>query len=210
MTKMQGIPAAEDCGPRRRRRGPPLIVAALVTVLSMALAGSALAAGPPTVTKVEPGKGPAAGGTMVTITGTNLTGATSVRFGSNNAASFTVNSDTSITAVSPELTGTNAKVALTVTTPEGTSPITVESKFVYEPAVFEVRPSGGPSAGGTTVTIVGKGFKASSVAPGEAEHGLWISGVFFGANQAPSNPAAKDRSVKKSPPPLRPGPGRST
>jgi hypothetical protein len=37
----------------------------------------------------------------VTITGTNFTGATAVRFGAINAASFTVDSDTQITAVSP-------------------------------------------------------------------------------------------------------------
>jgi hypothetical protein len=181
LTKTQGIQQAEDRSRRRRRPEPPLIVAALIAVLSLALAGPALAAGPPTVTKVEPGKGPAAGGTSVMITGTNLTGAT-VRFGPNSAASFTVNSETSITAVSPALTsGTNAKVAVTVTTPEGTSPITVESKFVYEPVVTEVRPRSGSPAGGTNVTIVGKGFKASSVAPGEAEHGLWVQAVRFGA-----------------------------
>ena len=35
----------------------------------------------PTVSKVEPTSGPAAGGTTVTITGTNLTGASEVKFG---------------------------------------------------------------------------------------------------------------------------------
>ena len=35
----------------------------------------------PTVTKVSPTSGPAAGGTTVTITGTNLTGASEVKFG---------------------------------------------------------------------------------------------------------------------------------
>ena len=39
----------------------------------------------PTVTKVEPTSGPAAGGTTVTITGTNLTGASEVKFGSTKA-----------------------------------------------------------------------------------------------------------------------------
>ena len=36
----------------------------------------------PTVTGISPTSGPTAGGTSVTITGTDLTGATSVKFGS--------------------------------------------------------------------------------------------------------------------------------
>ena len=42
-------------------------------------------AGPPTVTSVSPNSGPAAGGTSVTITGTNFTGATAVTFGGTAA-----------------------------------------------------------------------------------------------------------------------------
>jgi hypothetical protein len=191
MTNMQRIQQAEHCG-RRRRRGLPLVVAAVLTVLSMALAGPALAAGPPTVTKVEPGKGPAAGGTTVTITGTNFVGVQSVEFGPGKlATSFTVNSETSITAVSPELrNGTSAKVAVIVTTPEGKSPETPAAKFVYEPVVTEVRPASGLPAGGTKVTITGRGFKATAL-PGEAEHGFWVEGVFFGANQVLVNPAGE-------------------
>ena len=41
------------------------------------------------------------GGTTVTITGRDLSGATSVRFGSTSAASFQVTSPTTITAISP-------------------------------------------------------------------------------------------------------------
>jgi spore coat protein U-like protein len=48
----------------------------------------------PTVTNVNPNTGPTSGGTSVTITGTNFSGATAVSFGSNAAASFTVNSAT--------------------------------------------------------------------------------------------------------------------
>src|SRR5262249_35890792 len=161
MPETQHVQAAQH-RTRRRRWGPPLAVVALVAVLSMALAGPALAAGPPSVTKVEPGKGPAAGGTTVTITGTNFVGVQSGKFGGEKkAASFTENSETSITAVSPELTSlTSAKVAVTVTTLEGTSPETAAGKFVYEPAVSEVRPASGLSAGGTKVTVTGRGFRA--------------------------------------------------
>src|SRR5215469_13496530 len=55
----------------------------------------------PAVTGVSPSAGPASGGTSVTLTGTGFTGATAVQFGGTAATSFTVNSDISITAVSP-------------------------------------------------------------------------------------------------------------
>jgi RHS repeat-associated protein len=55
----------------------------------------------PTVTGVSPSSGSSAGGTSVSITGTNFTGATAVTFGSIPAASFTVNSASSITATDP-------------------------------------------------------------------------------------------------------------
>ncbi|MGO4649772.1 beta strand repeat-containing protein, partial [Nocardia sp. 2YAB30] len=74
--------------------------------------------GVPTLTTVVPNIGPAAGGTTVVVTGTGLTGATAVTFGGTPAASFTVDSATQITAMTPAGTGT---VQLTVTTSGGTS-----------------------------------------------------------------------------------------
>src|SRR5262245_28954304 len=51
---------------------------------------------------ITPRVGPAAGGTRVTITGEHFTGATGVRFGDTDAASFTINdTGTQITAVTP-------------------------------------------------------------------------------------------------------------
>ena len=80
---------------------------------------SDVAAALTTVTGISPNAGPAGGGTTVAITGTGFTGATSVTFGAI-AATFTVNSDTSITATSPGGTGT---VPVSVSTPRGgTSP----------------------------------------------------------------------------------------
>ena len=57
-------------------------------------------------------------GSTVTITGTNLTGTTAVNFGSTPAASFIVNSSTSITA---QVTGTTTSGRVSVTTAEGTA-----------------------------------------------------------------------------------------
>ena len=55
----------------------------------------------PTVASVDPTSGTTVGGTTVTITGTNLTGATAVTFGGVPATSFTVVNATTITAVTP-------------------------------------------------------------------------------------------------------------
>jgi hypothetical protein len=125
----------------------------------LAVAAPALAAEPPTCTKTEPLGGPASGGTSVTITGTGFTGATAVKFGSNNATNITVNSESSITAVSPAGTAT---VDVTVTTPAGTSPTGSADQFTYGPTVTKVEPNRGSPAGGTTVTITGTGFTGAT------------------------------------------------
>ncbi|MBB5066078.1 chitobiase/beta-hexosaminidase C-terminal domain-containing protein [Granulicella mallensis] len=82
----------------------------------------------PTVTGISPASGPSAGGTSVTITGTNFTGATAVNFGATPATSLTVNSATSITAVSPAGSGT---VDITVVTPGGTSVTSTVDQFIF-------------------------------------------------------------------------------
>jgi hypothetical protein len=82
----------------------------------------------PTVTGISPAAGPSAGGTSVTITGTNFTGATAVNFGATPATSLNVISATSITAVSPAGTGT---VDITVVTPGGTSATSTVDQFIF-------------------------------------------------------------------------------
>lgn len=72
---------------------------------------------PPSVTAISPASGLELGGTAVTITGANFTDATDVYFGTT-AATFTVDSDTSIRATSPAGTGT---VDLTVSNAYRTS-----------------------------------------------------------------------------------------
>ncbi|BCW87580.1 hypothetical protein sos41_07100 [Alphaproteobacteria bacterium SO-S41] len=116
----------------------------------------------PTVTSLSPTSGPAAGGTVVTLTGTNFTGLTAVSFGGTAAASFTFNSSTSITATSPAGTGT---VNVRVTTPGGTSATGGGNQFTYTPAptVTGVSPLSGPLAGGTSVTITGTNFTGATI-----------------------------------------------
>ena len=109
----------------------------------------------PTVTGLNPTTGPATGGTTVTITGTNLTGATAIKFGATNATNFTVNSATSITAIAPA--GATGTIDVTVTTTGGTSATGAGDKYTYVggPTVTSISPSAGPSSGGTAVTING-------------------------------------------------------
>jgi hypothetical protein len=81
-----------------------------------------------TVSSVLPNKGPAAGGTSVVITGIGLTGATAVKFGSVTASTFTVTSDTKITATSPPGSGT-ADIRVTVGT--ATTATSAADRFTY-------------------------------------------------------------------------------
>jgi large repetitive protein len=86
----------------------------------------------PSVTKLEPDEGPSAGGTGVTITGKNFSGATAVAFGASAASSFTVNSSTSISAVSPP--ASPGTVQVSVTTPNGTSASSTKDEFTFSKA----------------------------------------------------------------------------
>ena len=67
---------------------------------------------PPIVTAVNPNTGRGGGGTVVTITGVNFTGATVVAFG-GTAASFVVSNDTTITATTPPHAVGTVSVAVT-------------------------------------------------------------------------------------------------
>lgn len=107
-----------------------MIAASLVlpaAVMSSAPAGAGPVS-PPTITSFAPTKGGFSGGTTVVITGSYLTGATAVRFGGTAATSFTVDSATQITAVTPG----HAIGAADVTVTRG-STVTAVSKFVYQP-----------------------------------------------------------------------------
>jgi hypothetical protein len=110
----------------------------------------------PTITKVAPNKGPSAGATTITITGTNLYAATAVKLGAVSAAGFFVKSTKTIVALTP--TEPVATVDITVATPAGTSAISSADRFKFLPSVSSVTPNGGPTAGGTSVTVTGSGF----------------------------------------------------
>jgi uncharacterized repeat protein (TIGR02543 family) len=112
----------------------------------------------PTITNLNPTVGDAVGNNSVVITGTGFTNASAVLFGSKPATSFTVNSSSRITAISPPGTGT---VGVQVTAPGGT---TVASNFTYSAAtsVNSITPNSGSTGGNTTVEITGTNFTAAT------------------------------------------------
>lgn len=83
----------------------------------------------PTVSSVAPTSGTHLGGQTVTITGTNFTGATTVKFGTTAATNVTVVSSTKVTAKSPAHAA--ATVDVRVTTPSGTSAVVVADHYKY-------------------------------------------------------------------------------
>jgi hypothetical protein len=107
----------------------------------------------PTITSFTPTSGKT--GQLITITGTNFTGATAVRLGSTAASSFTVVSSTSITAT----VGAGASGSVSVTTASGTGTL---AGFTYlpPPTITAFSPT---SAGtGQTVTITGTNFTGAT------------------------------------------------
>ncbi len=118
---------------------------------------------------LSPTSGPTAGGTTVTITGTNLTGATAVDFGTGNAATIVSDSATTIVVTDPAHTA--GSVSVTVTTPGGTSngepftyvppasgppsPSPTTTSASSAPTLTGITPGSGSTKGGTTVTLTG-------------------------------------------------------
>jgi len=110
---------------------------------------------PPVITSISPTTGWK--GSTITITGTNLTGASNVQIGGNYAAGFTVVSPTQITAT----VGDASSGTVYVFTPGG-SVVFPGFIFLYPPTVNSISPASAPK--GATVTITGANFtNASSV-----------------------------------------------
>jgi hypothetical protein len=116
---------------------------------------------PPAVTGLSPASGPAAGGTTITVSGTALTGASAVFFGTTKVTTtLSVNAGgTQLTVKSPA-GPSGASVDVRVMTTVGESPIVGPDLFTYGPTITSLSRTSGPHAGGTKVTIAGAGFSA--------------------------------------------------
>lgn len=106
----------------------------------------------PVLLNLSPTRGPVAGGTIVTITGSDLSGATAVTFGGTPATTYTVNSNTQITATTPTRPAGPAPVV--VTTPGDTSNA-LSFAYIAVPVITALTPDRGPTSGGNSVTITG-------------------------------------------------------
>ena len=116
------------------------------------------------------------------MSGSNLSGATAVAFGGTAAASFTVLSSTSISAISPM--HAPGVVDVTVATPDGTSNRTASDQFTFTsgtpaPTVTSVSPNSGPISGGTGVTVTGTNFVSGTAI---SFGGTTATGVTFGSS----------------------------
>ncbi len=112
--------------------------------------------GVPTVTGVSPNTGSTAGGTTVTISGTNFTGASAVRFGSVAATTFKVNSSTSIAATAPAEGASTVDVSVTSA---GTSATGPPDQFTY------TAPPGAITTVGSSTSAEASGLTTLAVAP---------------------------------------------
>jgi hypothetical protein len=138
---------------------------------------------PLSLTGISPPNGPIAGGTTVTLTGTGFVWVSDVEFGPAAVTSFSILSDTQITATSPPGAGT---VNVTVTTPGMSAAI----PFIYTgspPTVTGISPNSGNPAGGDSVTITGTGFTGAE-------------GVQFGSAGAHFTFASDTQITATSPP----------
>ena len=111
----------------------------------------------PAVTSVSPNSGPAAGGTPVTISGSNFVSGATVRFGGVNASNVNVVNSSSISAVTPAQAA--GAVSVTVTNPDNQTG-TLNNGYTYN--------------GGETVLLIDD-FNDNSLSTA-----TWSSNLFSG------------------------------
>jgi hypothetical protein len=125
---------------------------------------------PPSITGISPSGGALAGGTIITISGTNFVSGIQVTINGTACDSVTYVTSTSVNCITPA--GSAGAATVVVTNVDGQS-ATNTTSFTYAlgPAVSYVTPNLGPMGGGTSVDVIGTGFS-----PGAT--------VTFGSNNA--------------------------
>ena len=136
-----------------------------ITGVTTPAPGSAAANPKATNLKLSVKKGTASGGTAVSITGSNLVGATAVNVGEtavelDSGDVVTTNGTTTVTVSTPK--GVAGKALVTVTNAGGTSDVTSKTKFTYTAVLPVIASENGMSTdkaaseGGTEITITGE------------------------------------------------------
>ncbi len=117
----------------------------------------------PVVSSVNPTTGPAAGGTSITITGSNFASGATVTVGGAACTTPVVTGTTSITCTTPS--GAAGAVAIAVTVAGQTG--SLANAFTYTgtgpaPTITAISPTSGLIAGGTSVTLTGTNFASGA------------------------------------------------
>ncbi len=119
----------------------------------------------PVVTDINPEEGPMAGGTVVTVTGSNFNLGSLVSIGGQNCGGLVILSTTSITCTTASV-GAGATVDVVVTNRDLetglTYPGTLASAYTYNPPPTFSSASQGFFMGGTTITVTGTGFRSGA------------------------------------------------
>jgi len=128
----------------------------------------------PELLTLTPPTGTAAGGTQVTLNGAGFrddgAGTNQVRFGGVLATSVVVVSDEILTCVTPPGTP-GAAVDVRLSNANGTATLVQGFRYLVRPELDSLEPGRGPLAGGTTLTLRGRGFLQDSPGPNQVSIG---------------------------------------
>ena len=114
---------------------------------------------PPGITQVTPLQGSTLGGTVISITGSGLSGVTAVSIGGAPCTAVTVLSPTLVRATTPP--GVVGEAAISVTAPSGTTLAPAPFTYVMQ-QVSSIVPNTGSYTGGTAITITGAYLAATT------------------------------------------------
>ncbi|MEO0017796.1 MAG: hypothetical protein RLZZ522_1079, partial [Verrucomicrobiota bacterium] len=150
----------------------------LVLLAGFILAASGTALAVPVLVGVSPASGPTAGGSLITLTGQNFGSTPIVMIGTRSATVQLGGTDTSIVVSSPAGEGFNLDVKVIAA-----GSVSNAVSFSYlPPAISGLTPATGPTAGGSTITVIGSNFGLSP-------------SVTIGGNSAPSIVASHSQVV---------------
>jgi hypothetical protein len=159
---------------------------------------------PPAVTGIAPATGSTAGGTVVTILGSEFSPSSTVDFGVFSAEQLTFVSPRKLVAKAPS--HSVATVDVRVIDGSQRSAKSAADHFSYlappPPVVKKVSPSSGPDFGGTTVIITGTGFTSTSIVKFAwipATQVVFDSSTELTVTSPPKQPSTVDVQVRNGP-----------